>query len=336
MESGEGMIAYRKANVGDIRPVLDLALSVFIKFHTPDCEQKAISSYFTARFKDESYLNDFESGQNLMFVALDDERIVGMINEHGDDHCISEMAVDGTYHRRGIATELMNLMVCELKLRGIDKITLKALPHGLPFYLKYGFVPTDKKQRSKSGFDFTPMAYEPNEIWDVLDKDGNKTGRFHERGRPMATGDYHLCVHVWKHNGRGEWLIDKRTKKSPYDTCGGKWETTGGAAIAGDDSLSAALRESKEELGLDLDPAKGVLFRRFAREGFYGHTYLMDVWVFEHDCTIEDVRFQERETCEVMWATADKIRELIRNNKFFSDVDLYFDEMVEKWRTNLC
>ena len=32
------------------------------------------------------------------------------------------------------------------------------------------------KKRSKYGFDFIPMAYEPNDIWDVLDKDGNKTG----------------------------------------------------------------------------------------------------------------------------------------------------------------
>jgi hypothetical protein len=32
-----------------------------------------------------------------------------------------------------------------------------------------------------------------------------------------------------------------------------------------------------------------------------------------------------------MWANADKIRELIKDNKFFSDVELYFDEMIEKY-----
>ena len=328
------MITYRKAHADDVQASLDLALRVLVQFHAPDCEQKAVSNYFTARFKDEQYLKSFKSGQHPMFVALDGERIVGMITGDrgtGALSHITEMAVDGAYHRRGIATQLMNRMVCELKLRGADKITLKALPHGLPFYLTYGFTATDERQRSQSGFDFIPMAYEPNEIWDVLDKDGNKTGRYHERGRPMASGDYHLCVHVWKHNGRGEWLIDQRAKKSPDDISGGKWETTGGAAIAGDDSLTAALRETKEELGLELDPAKGVLFRSFAREGYYGHTYLMDVWVFEHDCTLEDVRFGERETCGVMWANADKIRGLIKDDMFFSDVDLYFDEMVEKW-----
>ena len=92
----------------------------------------------------------------------------------------------------------------------------------------------------------------------------------------------------------------------------------------------------KGRIGLNLDPAKGVLFRRFAREDFNGHAYLMDVWVFEYNCAIEDIRFQKSETCEAMWATSDKIRELIKNNEFFSDVDLYFEDMVEKWRISLC
>ena len=62
----------------------------------------------------------------------------------------------------------------------------------------------------------------------------------------MANGDYHIIVHVWKRNGKGEWLIDKRADRgSDID---GFWETTGGAAIAGDDSLAAALRETKEEM----------------------------------------------------------------------------------------
>ena len=58
------MITYKKANADEIRPALDLALRVFVKLHTPDCQQKAVSSYFTTRFKDECYLSDFESGQN--------------------------------------------------------------------------------------------------------------------------------------------------------------------------------------------------------------------------------------------------------------------------------
>lgn len=325
------MITYRKATDDDVRPALDLALNVFMEFEAAEYEPEATQRFKADVVYNETAIQNWINGASSMYVACDGDKIVGVVGEKWDNGHINIVFVDGKYHRKGIATELMNYIVCDLKMRGFDKMTLFSSPYGLPFYLKYGFTPTDALQHS-DGFIFTPMEYIPNEIWDVLDKDGNKTGRYAERGRKMATGDYHLCVHVWKHNGRGKWLIDKRAKKSPDDSCGGKWETTGGAAIAGDDSLTTALRETKEELGLDLDPAKGVLFRRFAREGFYGHTYLMDVWVFEHDCAIEDIRFKERETCDAMWVTADKIRELIRDKAFFSDVDLYFDDMVEKWR----
>ena len=170
------------------------------------------------------------------------------------------------------------------------------------------------------------------EVWDVLDANGNKTGRFHERGKPMATGDYRLVVHVWKHNGRGEWLIDKRAARDT-DTLGGKWETTGGSAVVGDDSLTAALREAKEELGLDLNPNKGTMFRRIINHGNDGHTWLVDAWIFEHDCPIEDVRFQENETCEAMWASVERIREMMATDEFLSEQFYpYFDDMAEKWK----
>ena len=35
------------------------------------------------------------------------------------------------------------------------------------------------------------------EFWDIYDKNGNRTDHFHERGKPMQKGDYHLVVHVW-------------------------------------------------------------------------------------------------------------------------------------------
>ncbi len=321
------MITYRKASPDDVCPALDLALRMFIEFQMPDYEPQALDHFVSAHIKNENYISDYKTEKNLMLIALDGEKIVGMINEHGNNHHISEMVVDGSYHRQGIATELMNRMVYHLKIQGIDKIILTSSPHGLPFYLHYGFNPTGEEQRPNSGFVFTPMQYIPNETWDVLDENGNKTGRLHERGRKMAAGDYHLVVHVWKRNNKGEWLIDKRAQRET-DDLGGKWETTGGSAIAGDDSITAALREAKEELGINLDPAKGTLFRRLK-----GDSWFYDVWVFKHDCPIEDVCFQESETCDAMWASAERIKEMMAKGEFLSEWFYpYFDDMVEKWR----
>ena len=325
------MITYRKATADDVRPALDLALRSFIQFQLPDYEPQALMHFKAVHIDNENYIQDYISNKNIMFVALDGQEIVGMINEHGTNHHISEMAVDGQYHRRGIATALMDRMVCKLKLNGIDRIELTSSPHGLPFYVHYGFTPTDHEKRM-NGFVFTPLEYTPNEIWDIFDESGNKNGRVIERGQPMYDGEYHLAVHVWIHNRKGEWLISKRSpeKKSSPNI----WEAGGGAAVAGEDSLTAALRETQEELRLTLDPDKGHLFTTIVHKNQHppGGSCMADVWIFSHDCPIEDVILQPGETCDARWANADKIREMIRDKEFSSDVDLHFYEMVENWR----
>ncbi|HOJ12546.1 MAG TPA: hypothetical protein PK733_18430 [Clostridiales bacterium] len=54
-------------------------------------------------------------------------------------------------------------------------------------------------------------------------------------------------------------------------------------------------------------------------------------------CRIEDVRFQEGETCDAMWASTDKIREMMASGEFLSEWFYpYFEEMVEKWGVIVC
>ena len=172
------------------------------------------------------------------------------------------------------------------------------------------------------------------EVWDILDADGNKTGGLHERGKAMAIGDYHLVVHVWKHNGRGEWLIDRRALNRGT-SMDGKWETTGGAVLAGEDSIAAALREAKEELGLVLDAEKGTLFHHIVRHGDDGRKWFQDAWIFECNNPIEDVHFQENEVCDAMWVSAEKIRDMISTGEFLSEWFYpYLDDMLDKWSNN--
>ena len=88
------------------------------------------------------------------------------------------------------------------------------------------------------------------EIWDIYDGSRRKTGRTAVRGERLGEGEFHLVVHVWIVNGKGEYLITKRSPNKPFP---GMWECTGGSALAGEDSLGAALRETKEETGITLN-----------------------------------------------------------------------------------
>ncbi|MBR6767433.1 MAG: NUDIX domain-containing protein [Clostridia bacterium] len=138
-----------------------------------------------------------------------------------------------------------------------------------------------------------------DELWDVYDSERNLTGRTHRRGDPMPEGDYHLSVNVWIQNSRGEFL---NTKRSPNKGYPNMWENTGGSAVAGDDSLSAALREVREETGLVLNSDNGKRIIEMK-----GRNYFADVWLFKQDFDLKDVVLQEGETCDVRWATREQI-----------------------------
>lgn len=119
-------------------------------------------------------------------------------------------------------------------------------------------------------------------------------------------------MHIWIKNSEGKWLISKRTPNKNYPLL---WECTGGSVVAGEESLSGALREVREELGIELDVRKGYLYKSIKREIYND---FCDVWSFECDRDINDVVLQEGETCDAMWASGDKILEMIQSGEFIS------------------
>lgn len=84
------------------------------------------------------------------------------------------------------------------------------------------------------------------EIWDIYDRYGNRTGRTMKRGIPKE-GDYMLCVHIYLLASDNRFLIQKRSENK--ESHPGEWDITGGAAISGESSVDAILRETEEEVG---------------------------------------------------------------------------------------
>ena len=165
-----------------------------------------------------------------------------------------------------------------------------------------------------------------SEFWDIYDKNRKPTGRTVERGKPMRQDEYHIVVNVWIKNSKGQWLISKRTANKHFPLL---WEPTGGSAVAGESSFDAALRETREELGIELDPKKGTLFTTALRQCKKFPDFL-DVWVFEHECSIKSVTLQPGETCGAMWATTAEIKQLAQNGEFVpQNVFPYLDKLFE-------
>ena len=148
------------------------------------------------------------------------------------------------------------------------------------------------------------------EYWDIYDKDRNKTGRFQERGRPPASPeDYHLVVEIWLKNSKGEVLL---TRRHPAKHYGGLWECTGGSVLAGEESLTAAMREVKEEIGVDLTCGNpGVLLASLSvRRDAPGYSAHYDVYLYERDIPPEALVLQPEEVVDAKWVTEEILRQM--------------------------
>jgi 8-oxo-dGTP diphosphatase len=168
------------------------------------------------------------------------------------------------------------------------------------------------------------------EFWDIVDESGRRTGRLHRRGTPMQKGDYHPSVSVWIANGKSEFLISQR---SPENSRPNIWETTGASVLAGEDSLSAAIREVKEELGISLSPKNGKLFKSYTypHSSGDGAAYI-DVWVFRQEADIAEVKLQPGETYAAIWAGRAEINRMIAEGLFvsFSYIDELFQHVLNE------
>ena len=160
------------------------------------------------------------------------------------------------------------------------------------------------------------------EIWDLYTERRELTGKTHIRGEKIPQDFFHLVVQVWIRNGKGEYLISQRSADRPSFPL--MWECVGGSALIGEDSLKAALREIKEEIGLDLPPDKGILVHSFVR-----HIYadIVDVWLFEYDGEIDLNDATTAEVAQTKWMKRDEIKALFEKNKLVHTLGYFFTEI---------
>jgi len=161
------------------------------------------------------------------------------------------------------------------------------------------------------------------ESWDIYNQYRKKTGKTHLRGEKMKTGDYHLVVHLWIINDKNEFLIQKR---QPWKQFPNMWDcAAAGSAVFNDSSIEAILRETKEEIGIDINPDNlDFLFSIKFLVGFD------DVYLYKENINLEDLHLQYEEVADAKWVSKENLKELIKQGEFikYSYFDLLF-EMID-------
>ena len=156
------------------------------------------------------------------------------------------------------------------------------------------------------------------EYFDILDENGNKTGKIKLRNEVHRDGDWHKAVHIWIINDKGDILLQRRcaTKDSNPNMLD---ISSAGHLTAGDDSLSGAIRELKEELNIDIQPNELQFIKTLKRSSKYTETFINnefdDLYILRTNKEIEDMKYQEEEISEIFYVPYKEFKNMVNNKQ---------------------
>ncbi len=152
------------------------------------------------------------------------------------------------------------------------------------------------------------------EYLDVVNNSGEPTGEIVERSRAHEEGIPHRTSHVWifrRKNGVLQVLLQKRSDDK--DSHPGCYDISSAGHIpAGSDYVESAVRELKEELGIDAEGAEFLYCgqRHFSSSNvFYGKKFLdnqySNVYIIWRDMEPKEFYLQKEEFSAVKWFDFD-------------------------------
>ena len=160
------------------------------------------------------------------------------------------------------------------------------------------------------------------EYFDIVDENGRPTGEIVSREEAHQKGVPHRTAHVWivRRGPRGyEILLQKRSPEK--DSFPGMYDTSSAGHIpAGDEPPESAVRELREELGIEAAPGDlrfvGTFHIRYEKL-FHGRMFRDNEFanVYVYTGPVGEVTLQESEVSEVQWFDLDAVWEEIQSDR---------------------
>lgn len=159
---------------------------------------------------------------------------------------------------------------------------------------------------------------------EAIDKLNNKKETINKIGdrSDKILGEYNQVVHVWIINDKNEFLIQKRSLNKKVFP--GMWSQTGGGVDAGETSLQGALRETKEELGIEIPKDNIEFMLSFKRKFNY-----LDTWLVRMNIDLADITIQKEEVSEVKWVNKETLIKMHDNGELAPSIDIYFNMFLD-------
>ena len=140
------------------------------------------------------------------------------------------------------------------------------------------------------------------ELWDAYNSNFEKIEGLiliREEQDKIPQGVYHLVCEILVRHTDGTYLLMKRDPTKPLFP--NLWEATaGGSALKGESPVEGAMRELREETGIEAETLEQL-------DWSLGKTCIHCRYLCVTNCAKDSIKLQEGETCDYRWVSAEEV-----------------------------
>lgn len=176
-----------------------------------------------------------------------------------------------------------------------------------------------------------------DEYIDIVNKEGVPTGKSELKSVIHQNGFYHNTAHVWLYTEQGDILLSQRSAKKTI--CSLMWDVSvAGHIDAGETIVSAAIRETKEEIGLEItekDLKKIGVFECFqSYDNGIKDNEFHNTFIGELKIPLKELIIQEEEVEALKLVSFEQFKKLLKNigfngNHFVPSNKDYYQFVIE-------
>ncbi len=156
-----------------------------------------------------------------------------------------------------------------------------------------------------------------NEIFDVLNENGEFTNQIETREECHNKGLWHKAVVVFiiSNDNKRILLQQRSANKKLWPNL---WDiTAGGHVLSGEFGYQTVIRETKEEIGIDIDKSDLEFIGGTSSENISGdiiNRHFNEFYIVHKDVDVKDIVLQESEVQDIKWFDKEEVVARIKNN----------------------
>lgn len=157
------------------------------------------------------------------------------------------------------------------------------------------------------------------ERWDIYDINKEKIGETIIRNskQKLKVNQYHLVCSLLIINSKKEILLTQRSeKKTSYAL---HWEIIGGSCLENESSVDGIIRETKEEIGVEIKKSCLKLLKTVVNED---KKYIKDIYIYHKNLNKNDICFVDNEVSDFKWFLPKEVSELKEKNLLIPTIDI--------------